>query len=140
METTIVKAMEGMRLLEGRQTIKLSGRHTAQQLTMMLSIVPAGTGVPLHVHQNEDEIFQLTDGEILVKLNDEDYSLGPGDVIFMPRGIPHGFKAVKDTKMWVTLSPAGIEEMFVELAQLPPGKPDPQRLAEICSRYAVTFI
>ncbi len=58
----------------------------------------------------------------------------------MPRGIPHGFKAIKDTSMWVTLVPAGSEQLFVEMAKLPPGPPDMDKVSPIAEQYGIRFI
>ena len=77
----------------------------------------------MHTHQNEDEIFQIISGQLEVTIDGETHLLDKDDLIFMPRNIPHGFKAITDTKMWVTFTPAGAERMFIELAALPPGPP-----------------
>jgi quercetin dioxygenase-like cupin family protein len=75
-----------------------------------------------------------------VTLNGEVSVLKKGDMVFMPKNIPHGFKAIKDTTMWVNLAPGGGEKMFVELAELPTGPPDMKLVSEICGRYGVSFI
>ena len=68
-------------------------------------------------------------------------TLQPGELVYVPRGTAHSFKVVGSTTARVLLSifPSGIEHMFLELAQLPPGPPDFALVAAICSRYGVTF-
>ena len=136
----IIRSGEGIQLQGGRQTIKLFGQDTAGQCGVMLSVIPAGAGVPTHVHRNEDELFVLVEGRLLVNFNGQGFLLGAGDLIFLPRGIAHGFTAEEDTKMWVYLTPGGAEKMFVELAELPAGPDSRQRMEEICASYGVAFV
>jgi len=42
--------------------------------------------------------------------------------------------------MCTSAFPAGIEEMFAELNELPPGKPDFEVVAEICGKYGISFV
>lgn len=68
--------------------------------------------------------------------------LKAGDLAFGPRGIPHSWKIIGDKKAKVILSvfPSGIENMFEELGNLPPGPPNFAIVSEICGRYGVKFI
>jgi quercetin dioxygenase-like cupin family protein len=106
---------------------------------MRWSWVPAGSGIPLHTHQNEDEIFQVVEGSLEVTVDGRVHLLENGDMIFLPRLVPHGFKALSAVKMWVSFTPGGVERMFIELATLPPGPPDPVALRAIGGRYGITF-
>jgi quercetin dioxygenase-like cupin family protein len=135
----IIRSPEGQVLMAGRQTIKLTARDTGNMLSVIYSVVPAGSGIPVHTHSREDEIFEITEGELELTLNGEVQILGKGDLVFMPKGIPHGFRAINDTQMWVTLVPGGAERMFEELAALPPGPPDMTKVAAICDGYGIKF-
>ena len=101
-----------------------------------------GTFIPPHVHENEDEVFKVIEGEMELTVGDTTTTLKAGDLAFGPRGVPHSWKIVGDTKAKVILSvfPAGIEDMFNELGTLPPGPPDFPKVVEICGRYGVKFI
>jgi len=105
-----------------------------------MSMVSTGSGIPYHVHQHEDEIFEIITGELEVTVNGEVHLLNKGDMVFLPKRVPHGFKALQDTIMRVSIVPAGAEQMFVELSILPPGPPDMEKVSQICRRYGVTFI
>jgi quercetin dioxygenase-like cupin family protein len=136
----IIRNTEGKVLMGGRQTIKLAADDTDWKMSVTVSVVPAGAGVPYHIHQNEDETFEVINGELEITVNGKVDVLKTGDIVFMPKRIPHGFKALKDTNMVVTLTPGGAEQMFVELAALPPGPPDMQRVTQIAGRYDITFL
>ena len=140
MTPKIIRKAEGRILIGGRQTIKLSSADTNKQMAKIYSVVPAGSGIPTHIHSLEDETFEITGGELEVTINGEVHVLEEGDVIFMPRDISHGFKAIKDTSMWVTLVPAGSEQLFVEMAALPPGPPDMHKVSAIAEQYGIRFL
>lgn len=42
-----------------------------------------------HQHDNEDEMFLVVKGELLIKLKDKDVSLKPGEFLIIPKGTPH---------------------------------------------------
>jgi quercetin dioxygenase-like cupin family protein len=140
MTPKIIRSTEGQILMGGRQIIKIKSEDTDKQLSVSFSVVPAGSGIPVHVHSREDETFEITEGELELTLDGEVHILGKGDMVFLPKNVSHGFKAVKDTNMWVTLVPGGAEEMFVEIAGLPPGPPDRQKVSEICEGYGIKFV
>jgi quercetin dioxygenase-like cupin family protein len=140
MTAKIIRSSEGHILMGGRQTIKLTAEDTDQKIAMVYSITPAGSGIPVHIHSQEDEIFNITKGALEVNLDGTMSILNEGDMIFMPKEVPHGFKALEDTEMWVTLAPGGGEKMFIDLAALPPGPPDMGIVAKICESYGLKFV
>jgi quercetin dioxygenase-like cupin family protein len=140
MTPKIVRSTEGHVLMGGRQNIKLKSEDTNKKMSVIYSVVPAGSGIPIHIHSREDETFEITEGELEVTLNGEVQILTKGDLVFMPKNVPHGFRAVKDTQMWVTLVPAGAENMFIELAALPAGPPDMEKVSSICEGYGINFV
>ncbi len=42
-----------------------------------------------HHHENEDELFIVLKGELLIKLRDGEIRLGPGECVIIPRGVEH---------------------------------------------------
>ena len=124
------------------QIIKLSAKDTNGQFSLIEQNNNPGTGIPPHVHQNEDEVFHVLSGQVDMTIGEEMTTLNSGDLIFCPRGIPHSFKVVGDQKAKVMLSifPAGLENMFEELAKLPVGPPDLEKVGNICGKYNIEFI
>ena len=94
----------------------------------------------MHVHENDDEMFEITEGRLEVTLEESVHVLVKGDVIFLPKTVPHGFRALGKTSMWVSLIPGGGENMFSELAALPPGPPDMPTISQISQKYGVRFL
>jgi mannose-6-phosphate isomerase-like protein (cupin superfamily) len=52
---------------------------------------PVETFVPPHVHPYQDEYIFVLDGRIDLMLAGKKTSAGAGDLVRMPRGIPHAF-------------------------------------------------
>ncbi len=42
-----------------------------------------------HSHPETDELFLVMDGELTIRLDDGDVTLGPGEVFVVPAGVPH---------------------------------------------------
>lgn len=42
-----------------------------------------------HSHEDQDEVFLVTSGELVVQLRDGDVTLGPGEMLIVPRGVEH---------------------------------------------------
>ncbi|MGY2133450.1 cupin domain-containing protein [Hymenobacter sp. HD11105] len=140
----ILKTEDGIRLtvLGDHQCIKLSGKDTNNQFTLIEQSNEPGVGVPKHVHAHEDEVFYVMEGMVEFQIEDTVQTLKAGELTYVPRGVAHRFTIVGDTKAKVQLSifPAGIERMFEELDQLPPGPPDFGAVTAICAKYGVTIL
>ena len=69
MAPKIVRANEGLTInvIGDIQTVKLTGKDTNGQFTLIEEENVPGTGIPLHVHFNEDEIFRVLEGEMELK-------------------------------------------------------------------------
>lgn len=131
-----------LNVLGDKMTVKLTGKDTAGQYVLIEQNNEPGVGIPPHIHENEDEIFRVIEGQLEVQVADTKTVLNPGDMGFCPRGIPHTWKVVGDKPAKVDLSffPAGLEDMFEELASLPAGPPNMEKVAGICGKYGVNFL
>ncbi|MEM7103678.1 MAG: cupin domain-containing protein [Bacteroidota bacterium] len=140
----IVKSEEGtiLQVMGDNQTVKISGKDTNGKFTLIEQNNSPGMGIPPHIHYDEDEIFHVLEGQMAMTIGDKSTILGPGDLIFCPRGIPHSFKAIGDEKARVLLSifPSGLEDMFEELSQLPAGPPDMEKIVQISAKYNIKFV
>ena len=144
MNPKIVKNHSGHKLnvLGDNQNIKLTGKDTNGQFTLIEQNNEPGVGIPHHVHKNEDEVFQVIQGEVEMRIGEQTTVLNSGDLIFCPKGIPHSWKVVGEQKARAMLSifPAGLENMFEELSQLPAGPPDLEKVGKICGKYNLRFV
>lgn len=140
----IVTQKEGtfLNVMGDHQTVKLSGKDTNGQFTLVEQNNPPGTGIPPHLHEREDEIFQVVQGEVEFMMNGKAETLKAGDLVYLPKGTPHGFRVTgsQPAKVMLSIFPAGIEGMFEKLSQLPEGPPDMKKITAICGEYGVRFI
>lgn len=108
---------------------------------------------PYHLHHDEDEAFYVLDGELTVIRGGEEIVTGTGSYIFLPRGVPHGFRSSSDSDSHVLIhaipgGKVGFVAMMLEMAEpiqdrhaLPaPTPPDFKRLAELCERNKISIL
>lgn len=143
-EPKIIKDSEGvvLNVIGDMQTHKLIGSDTGNQIVEWVDNVEPGVGIPPHIHTKEDEIFRVIKGQIEIMVDGKTTILNEGDVAFAPKKIPHSWKVVgtEKAKMITSAFPAGIEHMFIELAKLPEGPPNFEKVSEICAKHGISFV
>jgi quercetin dioxygenase-like cupin family protein len=126
-----------------------TGEETDDKYALIEAIVPPGGGPPPHKHSREEEGFYVLQGELQITVDGERFAARAGDFVNLPVGSLHSFANATDepAKMLITLAPAGLEEMFVEIGRpVSPGAttaspPTPEELARLptaAARYGVT--
>jgi quercetin dioxygenase-like cupin family protein len=114
---------------------------------------PPQLETPYHLHHAEDEAFYVLDGELTVIRDGEKIVAGPGSYIFLPRGVPHGFRSSsdKDSQVLVHVIPGGkvgFVGMMLEMAipipdrhRLPAATPlDLKRLNTLCEQNNISVL
>jgi quercetin dioxygenase-like cupin family protein len=130
---------ERINVIGDSQTIKLDGRMTNGLFAMIEQNNKEGAGVPLHVHTREDETFYVCEGEVTFQVGEIEILASTGTTVYLPRGVPHGFRVNKPTRALLSVYPAGAENMFRKLNELPPGPPDMEKITKICAEYGIYF-
>ena len=98
-----------------------------------------GQYVPVHVHPTQDEFILVQEGVLDLKLDGVWVKAKAGDLVRMPRGIPHGYfnKSDKPAKALFWVSPARmLERLFDNLHEVP----DPAEVVKISARHEVEFL
>ncbi|MFD0772756.1 cupin domain-containing protein [Streptomonospora algeriensis] len=111
-----------------RYTLKAGTKDTHGALGVMEAEIPPGSGPPLHVHQNEDEMFYLLEGTLELTDVDRTFTARAGSFILLPRGSAHRFVNVGETpaRMLMLFTPSGFEDFFLEVGRaVVPGEPAP---------------
>jgi quercetin 2,3-dioxygenase len=101
--------------------VKVSSKDTGGAWSMFESPVLPQTGVPLHVHNHQEEWFYVREGEFLFEIGGQRHSMAAGASILGPRGIPHRFKnaGTGPGKLLILCQPAGLmEECSAALARM----------------------
>jgi quercetin dioxygenase-like cupin family protein len=107
--------------------------------------MPPEFGSPYHVHHREDESFYVLQGQVAFVFEGKWHTAGPGDFVFGPRNIPHGFKVTGTTsaQMLVLVSPGGFEGFIKDLGEpigTPPSPPDIAKLEAVAASYGVDIL
>jgi quercetin dioxygenase-like cupin family protein len=109
---------------------------------------PAGWEVPLHVHEDEDEVHYYLEGRVTVRIGDKTFTGTPGSLCFLPRGIPHAltFEADAGPGRWLWISPDD-RSGFAREAGSPATRPEPapedldmEQIMKVFERYGMRFI
>jgi oxalate decarboxylase/phosphoglucose isomerase-like protein (cupin superfamily) len=80
-----------------------------------------GQFVPVHVHPTQDEFILVQEGELELKLDGAWHTAKAGDLVRMPRGVPHGYfnKSDKPARALFWVSPAGkLRDLFDALHEV----------------------
>jgi len=77
-------------------TVKASAAETERGVSFMEFFTRKGDEPPVQVHEDEDEIFYVLDGDLTVTCGDESYEVAPNGFVFLPRNVPHGFTIHSD--------------------------------------------
>lgn len=64
-------------------------------LSMGVYVLPAG-GVDLQSPHTEDEVYYVASGRALIRVGDEDRSVGPGSIVFVAANVEHRFHSIED--------------------------------------------
>jgi quercetin dioxygenase-like cupin family protein len=125
-------------------TVKLTDTETAGNAFVFEDVCPPGVGVPPHVHQREDEILAVLEGEFEVFLDGKTFTASEGAIANFPRFVPHGFwnRSEQPARALFVVTPGGsFAKFFNELSGLPSSvPPDPATLAEIFGRYGMEIL
>ena len=109
--------------------IKISPPDRQGRFGMITQDVSAGTSIPVHLHEREDEIIFIQSGSGEATLGDDTVALAAGSVLFVPQGTWHGGRNTgSEILRWIAVySPSGFEGYFREIGKRSPD--DPPRIA-----------
>jgi quercetin dioxygenase-like cupin family protein len=138
-EAIVHAPSEGRRLDLGDSsaTIKAGGGDALGSFALLeFDLAPGFPGPVLHRHEHMTDSFYVLDGELTLRLGDDRLGAGAGSYAFVPPGNAHSFAGPDGERVRALnlMAPGGLERYLEELAAVG-GPPDPERMAEIASRY-----
>ena len=98
-----------------------------------------GQYVPVHIHPTQDEFILVQEGVLDLKLDGVRVQARAGDLVRMPRGIPHGYfnKSDRPARALFWVSPAGKLEALFERVD---GLSDPVEVVALSAQHEVQFL
>lgn len=98
-----------------------------------------GQFVPVHIHPTQDEFILVQEGQLELKLDGEWHTAKAGDLVRMPKGIPHGYfnKSDKPARALFWVSPAReLEALFQKLHNMT----DEEEVVKVSALHEVDFL
>lgn len=125
-----------------RMSVKATDEQTNRAFSLLEAEEPAGFGPPLHIHRDAAEAFYVLEGEYVIFLDEREFVCPAGSFIFIPAGLPHGFRVGGVASRKLNLyTPAAMVGYFDDVAAATQaGDVDSDRLAEIALRYSMEVI
>ncbi len=119
-----------------------SKHETGGSLDLMRMTVPNEGQMPVaHYHKDWDETVYGLTGTLTFTVDGAEQAIGPGDTLFIPRGMVHGFdnRSGADAVCLAALTPGVLgPEYFRELgALIAKGKPDEAEVQGIMLRHGL---
>jgi len=130
-------------------TFKTTAADNAGAYTLCEAVEPPDSGAGLHRHATYDETHIICEGHYECQLGDAMLVLGPGNMMFAPKGTPHSVKSIgpETGRELIISSPGGIFDAFIaEVASSmiesgTPSKPEPAiDFRAIAAKYGIEFI
>jgi len=92
----------------------------------------AGEAPPPHSHPNDEQWIYMLDGRLAFLLGDEVTTVGPGDLVHIPRNTVHGIRLLESPSRFFTCkSPAGTGKLSEDYTAVPNLDDLLQRLAAV---------
>lgn len=105
---------------------------------------PPGSGPPAHIHRLDDELFVVLEGQYRFWIEGKPaVDAGPGDVIFMPRGIAHQYLNTGDKpgRHYFVTVPGGLDELFAEIHSGELAMPkDREMIIQLSEKYGIEYV
>lgn len=133
--------MKDLWFLNTLVSIRVPHEEGADGVSVLESRAPRGDSPPLHVHE-EDEIFHVLEGEMVIRVGSADHHARAGQTMLAPKGVPHTYRVESDEARWLVVTARGDFERFVRSfsrpavrSELPEqaGPPSPQEQEALAS-------
>jgi quercetin dioxygenase-like cupin family protein len=128
---------------DGKWIVKVDPEKGSHYVAMGTQELPVGDRIPVHRHENQDEVLFIHEGNATGILGESRVPIEPGTTVFIPRGVWHSVENTEDEPVeivWVVVPP-GLEGFFRDLG-VPPGEDcvaiSADEMVEIRARHGVT--
>ncbi len=103
------------------------------------TLFPPGTFVPPHLHTNQEEFIRVLEGEFELFLAGSEAKAKAGDLIRLPRNIPHGIfnRSHANVRALFWVAPAQrLYDLFTQIDNVP----DPAEVVRLAALHDVEFL
>jgi mannose-6-phosphate isomerase-like protein (cupin superfamily) len=122
--------------------VMVSSEQSGGAVCVIRMFASPGTEVPPHTHRFEDEIFIVESGELEVNRGGLILQARKGDVVYLPKNMPHAPRVVgsQNLEVLVICVPGGFDHYFAACAE-EWNKPEPnlQYINDIAAKFGQEF-
>ena len=142
--TVIARSGEGDAVQSfGHETTRIvvPAEATCGAYAIWMHAAQPGFSPPRHIHRREDEIIHVLDGELRVWCDGTAFTVGCGDTVTLPRGLPHSFRVTSagSVRMMITVVPGGFERFYTAVARLRLPNDIPE-LLDISEAFGIDYV
>jgi len=89
--------------------------HTPRVNVSVITMAPGREGPESHVHEDEDDVFYVLDGELTFLLDEGDVPAPAGTFVLVPPGVKHTFRNAlgRPTRALNIHTPAGFDRRLM---------------------------
>ncbi len=124
--------------LESSIRTLVAGSATNNNLALLEIDATAGRGIARHVHEHEDEVVYVLEGDLTFHIGDVVQRAQAGSCLVLPRGVEHSYVVgSRPVRLLVAVTPAGLEGILEDLRRI--DREDAERLITVAARYGITI-
>ena len=123
--------------------VMIAAAQTGGSFSALIGELKPGEGPPPHLHRDREEYFFVLEGTYSLVVDSKESTIGPGTLVFVPRGTAHSFKNIGATmgRLLEWTIPGSNDPYFRAVHEMEAeGGFDPERFAEINKRFATEFV
>ena len=123
--------------------VMLGAEHTGGTFSAIVAEVKPGEGPPPHLHRDREEYFFVLEGTYSLGVNGTESTIGPGTLVFVPRGTVHTFKNTSASmgKLLEWTIPGDNGDYFRAMHKMETESGfNPETFAAINERYVTEFV
>jgi quercetin dioxygenase-like cupin family protein len=133
-------------------SVRASANDNSDGISIIEHKMPFGMAPPLHIHRNQDEVFHILRGRMRFQVGNASIIGHAGDILTVPKGIPHGFivESIDGAHGLTITTGKDFETMVVEMsnpvmidflpALLEPTQMPVEQLTAACNRNHIEII
>jgi mannose-6-phosphate isomerase-like protein (cupin superfamily) len=122
--------------------VLVSSQETGDAFCILRITASPANATPPHVHRATDETFLIESGEVEVNRGGELLRGSRGDVVYLPKGIPHAPRVLGNENLVVVVVcvPGGFDRFFAACAEeFEKGEPDLGLIVKLAAEYGIEF-
>jgi mannose-6-phosphate isomerase-like protein (cupin superfamily) len=127
---------------QGGTTVRITSAQTEGAYCVCEMTTMPGDGIPLHVHDRDEEFYYILEGTYEMQAGDERFTAKAGSLVVIPRDVPHQFRNAGEVpaRALMIFRPGGFDELGEEMRQAAEaGRLDEKQRQAIFTKWGVHF-